>query len=371
MNRLFLPAGSQDQVGDRLNNKAKLNETFRRVVRGRDFQAIETPVVEYAQTFTNPHVGMNLSKLLKWFDRDGEIEVLRSDWTTAIARALMNQNAAQLKWFYQGSVFRNDTSGIESRQAGIEIIRTDPLLGEMESLLTAVAYLKEIDVRNYIIELGHTGLFDYLIKSLELNQETEEQLRLALYDKKQDAIYQIINKREHNEIAQDLVELTKAFGGKEVLVRYGLRWQDRPELVAILNQLQQLVAVLEQIGVPEVIVDLGRVKELPYYSGTMFRGYLKPSGKTCFSGGRYDKLYAQFNEDITAIGLAFDIDVLTEVLKPEPVKPRICLVACPQTHLKAELMRKDFPNGQVDIRYQIPATGLYDQVIQIADEVKE
>src|SRR5699024_4188863 len=114
-----------------------------------NYQAIETPVVEYAQTFTNPHVGMDLSKLLKWFDREGQIEVLRADWTTAIARALMNQNPKQHKWFYQGSVFQNNQNVIESQQAGIEIIRMDQLLGEMETLFTAVDVLDALAIKEY------------------------------------------------------------------------------------------------------------------------------------------------------------------------------------------------------------------------------
>ena len=66
--------------------------------------------------------------------------------------------------------------------------------------------------------------------------------------------------------------------------------------------------MLQSMGETDIIVDLGRVKNLPYYSGMMFRGFLKENGATCYSGGRYDKLYEQFEQSISAVGLAFDAE---------------------------------------------------------------
>lgn len=367
---MFLPVGSQDQIGEKLNHQAKVNRIFRKVVQQRNYKAIETPVVEYAQTFTNPHVGMAFNKLLKWFDREGDIEVLRADWTTAIARALMTQNPSQFKWFYQGSVFQNNENGIESQQAGIEIIRTDLLLGEMETLFTAVDVLKALSIDEYVIELGHTGIFDYMVQPLGLSEDEEEQLRVAMDDKQEDVVYQMAIKKGNKQIADNLVALIQAYGSKEILNEYRHQWARTEELVEIINHLEQLVTSLEQLGVPDVIVDLGSVRKLRYYSGTMFSGYLKKTGDICFSGGRYDRLYAQFDKDISAVGLAFYVDVLTTMIEDEPKKAQICLLASPKTHVKAEQMRINFPNAQVDIRYQLPKGHRYDQIINVQDEVE-
>nr|WP_275581448.1 ATP phosphoribosyltransferase regulatory subunit [Amphibacillus cookii] len=367
---VFLPAGSQDQIGEKLNKQAHVNQMFRTVVQRRDYKAIETPVVEYAETFTNPHVGMDFSKLLKWFDREGEIEVLRPDWTTAIARALMKQHRSQLKWFYQGSIFRQDKNGIESRQAGIEIIRTDAFLGEMESLFTAVDFLSALSIDNYMVELGHTGIFEYLTTPLGLDRKEEGLLRAAMHDKKKDVVYRLVLEKGHEDIAEQLVTLTQAFGGKSVLDDYMEKWQDVHELKEIICLLKKLVNALEELGDIDVTVDLGRVKQLPYYSGTMFRGYLTSSGDICFSGGRYDKLYKQFNQNISAVGLAFDVDQLAKIIKPQLEAKRLCIVASPNTHVKAEKMRRDYPEFRVDIQYQMPSSDQYDQIIQLADGVK-
>ncbi|HHU20217.1 MAG TPA: ATP phosphoribosyltransferase regulatory subunit [Bacilli bacterium] len=367
---MFLPAGSQDQIGEKLNDQAKVNQIFRNVVLRRNYVAIETPVVEYAQTFTNPSVGMEANKLLKWFDGEGEIEVLRADWTTAIARALMTKETTQSKWFYQGSVFQKNESGIESQQAGIEIILMDVLLGEMETLFTAVDVLKELSIQDYLIELGHTGIFDYLIEPLLLNQADEEKLRSAMDEKNEDLVYRIASANGNDQIANQLVGLIQAYGGRDILADYRNKWQANPELLAIIDHLEKLITSLKELGVDDVIVDLGSVRQLRYYSGTMFSGYLKQTGDICFSGGRYDRLYNQFEKNISAVGLAFYVDVLTKIIKSDRKKRLVCIVASPETHVKAEQMRSEFLDAQVDIVYQRPTENQYDEIINLVDGVQ-
>lgn len=367
---MFLPEGSQDQIGEILNDQAKVNQIFRKVVRRRNYLAIETPVVEYAQTFTNVNVGMETNKLLKWFDVEGEIEVLRADWTTAIARALMTKNSEQSKWFYQGSVFQKNENGIESQQAGIEIIRMDVLLGEMETLFTAVDVLNELSIKDYLIELGHTGIFDYLIQPLALSQTDEEKLRSAMDEKREDLVYRIASVNGDDNIANQLVELIQAYGGQDVLKTYRNKWQDTKELVVIIDHLEKLMTSLKELGVDDVIVDLGSVRQLRYYSGTMFSGYLKQTGDICFSGGRYDRLYNQFDKNISAVGLAFYVDVLTKVIASDQKKTLLCILASPETHVKAEQLRSDYLDAQVDILYQRPNENQYDEIINLVDGVQ-
>ena len=362
---MFLPAGSQDETGRRVQNRFRAFETFRTVTEKRNYKAISTPAVEYADTFTNPFAGMKLQPMLKWFNRQGEIEVLRPDWTTAVARALINQDPAQLKWCYQGSVYRNDKVGTESRQAGIEIIHTPEFLGESECLLTAVAYLKELNIGNYLIELGHTGIFEELTAPLQLNEEETEKLRQAMHDKRRDEVYQLAAGHGSKAIAEHLTSLVDAFGPVDIMETYEQKWQSNEKLLSIIRHLKQLARLLKESGIEDVLVDLGRVKNLPYYCGVMFRGFIKENGATCFSGGRYDKLYEQFSERVSAVGLAFDVDTLAEQLSSEKETETVCILASPETHVYAEKRREAYEKAVVDIRYQLPERHQYDKVVEV------
>ncbi|SER09847.1 ATP phosphoribosyltransferase regulatory subunit [Gracilibacillus ureilyticus] len=364
---MFLPAGSQDETGVQIANRLKASEIFRKVTEKRNFKAISTPVVEYAHTFTNKIAGMDLQSMLKWFNSEGEIEVLRPDWTAAVARAIAKQHPSFQKWAYQGSVFRIDKDGTESRQAGIEIVHADPFLGESECLLTAVDYLKNIDINNYVIELGHTRIFEQMIAPLQLNQKEEEALRSAMYDKRMDLVEDLLINHS-SEIKQDLVSLIDAYGGKEVISQYEIVWADQPELLSILDHIRKLIELLESTGLSEIIVDLGRVKNLPYYDGIMFRGFITKDGSTCFSGGRYDRLYRQFEQETSAVGLAFDVDLLAQHMITENSLSRGCIIAAPETHAIAEKYRSELPEDIVDIQYKLENEAVYHTVYEVIRE---
>ncbi|WP_240468587.1 ATP phosphoribosyltransferase regulatory subunit [Gracilibacillus sp. YIM 98692] len=365
---MFLPAGSQDETGNQISNRLRANEIFRNITEERNFKPISTPVIEYANTFINPVAGMDLQNMLKWFNHEGDIEVLRPDWTAAVARAVANQHPSEQKWSYQGSVFRMDKDGTESRQAGIEMVHTDSFLGESECLLTAVYYLKSLSINQYVMELGHTKIFEEIIAPFPFSDKDEEALRIAMHDKRTDLVEQIVRDLGYKELVEPLTNLIDAYGSKEMIERYEQIWSERPELLTILEELKNMIQLLEEIGETEVIVDLGRVKNLPYYDGMMFRGFLTQNGATCFSGGRYDRLYKQFNQETTAVGLAFDVDILASQMDQKQWKEKICLLATPKTHAVAEKFRHEFRDKIVDIRYEITNNQAYDKVYDLVED---
>lgn len=352
-------------MGPAVSNRFSVMEKFRKIVTLRGYEMISTPVVEYASTFTNDYVNMKLQNMLKWFNSEGEIEVLRPDWTTAIARALSSQEAIPQKWAYQGSVFKTDRPGIECNQAGIEILNMPLLIGECESLLMAHSFLKEIGMSDYVIELGHADIYESIVSKLHLRKDDGEKLRQAMHDKKKDEVYQIVLNNADKETAAELASLVDAYGGTEIIDEYEKHWKDRVHLLQILEQLKKTAHILKESGSGDILVDLGRVKNLPYYSGMMYRGFLKKTGGVCFSGGRYDKLYDRYGRNVSAAGLAFDLDILAEQYEEETARQRVCIIANADTIVYAEKIRKTFKNCIVDVQLEAADAENYDKVVEI------
>ncbi|MGB0873397.1 MAG: ATP phosphoribosyltransferase regulatory subunit, partial [Solirubrobacterales bacterium] len=77
---------------------------------------------------------------------------------------------------------------------------------------------------------------------------------------------------------------------------------------------ERLVAVddlLRESGVAEkVIYDLGLVRSLNYYTGTVFEVYTPTSGFAIGGGGRYDDLVGRFGRDLAAFGFALNMERL-------------------------------------------------------------
>ena len=99
-----------------------------------------------------------------------------------------------------------------------------------------------------------------------------------------------------------LVGLPALRGGPEVLDRVG-----GPAAEA-LDGLRRLHAALADRGVADrVILDLGLVRMLGYYTGAVYEVYDPAVGFTLGGGGRYDELIGRFGEPRPACGVALDV----------------------------------------------------------------
>ncbi len=81
-----------------------------------------------------------------------------------------------------------------------------------------------------------------------------------------------------------------------------------------MSDLKELYNKISKIaGKGKITVDLGMVNKTDYYTGVIIRGYLEGYGEEVLSGGRYDKLIADFGYDIPATGFAVNVDAVMSV----------------------------------------------------------
>jgi ATP phosphoribosyltransferase regulatory subunit HisZ len=75
------------------------------------------------------------------------------------------------------------------------------------------------------------------------------------------------------------------------------------------SRLQETAAGIERRGVSErVIVDLGLVRDLGYYTGATFEVYDPALGHIIGAGGRYDDLLGRFGRPMPACGFALYVE---------------------------------------------------------------
>jgi ATP phosphoribosyltransferase regulatory subunit len=99
-----------------------------------------------------------------------------------------------------------------------------------------------------------------------------------------------------------LLRLPALRGGPEVL-------QDLTgPATAALDGLRRCYAQLVDQGVADrIIIDLGLVRDLGYYTGAVFEVYDPAVGFAIGGGGRYDELLGRFGRALPACGIALDI----------------------------------------------------------------
>lgn len=95
-----------------------------------------------------------------------------------------------------------------------------------------------------------------------------------------------------------------------------------------------------------VSIDLSSRAPQQYYTGLTFKGFSKAGSGYLFSGGRYDKLLANF-QDMTesAVGMGINIDLLTDLIERKPTVQKKLLYFKPDQWQAAEKVLQQTPNS--------------------------
>src|SRR5919197_1349718 len=95
-----------------------------------------------------------------------------------------------------------------------------------------------------------------------------------------------------------------------------------PGAARALAEVEAALQLARRRGLGEVVIDLGEVRGLGYYTGITFAGYAPGAGSAVAAGGRYDGLLAKFGRPGPAIGFAVDLEFATQALERAGVRRR-------------------------------------------------
>ena len=315
------PEGTRDLLFEECQTirwvTAQLAEEF----KSRGYGEVMTPSIEFFDVFSANSTYFPQESMYKLIDNKGRIIVLRPDMTTPIARLTatrMKNQTFPLRFYYNGKVHRVTPShsgrSDEIFQMGVELIGANTSRSDLEVIALSGECLRRINPDAFRIELGHIGLFQGLVKQLEADDYTKEEIRRYIEAKNYGALNALLDKFEGNPAAQALKKLPSLFGGEEVFAQ-AKELSVTEDFSDILDYLRSVYESLGRLGLKnKVIIDLGLVNEGNYYTGVIFRGYLEGIGEPLVSGGRYDNLLRDFGADLAATGFGIDINLAVKFL---------------------------------------------------------
>ena len=318
MNCISTPEGTRDLLFSATRALRKTERAVRETLEKRGYEEIITPVMEYYDVFLHANPTQSQEVMVKATDRNGRICVMRPDNTTPIARVAASRfpdEAFPAHIYYCQKVIRAvaDDHGHrgEVLQVGAELMGTDGLDADLDILSAAFDALASVGA-GFRVELGHAGIYKGLISSLGVSEETAEEIRTLIENKSFAALGDVLEPYRDREAYRALKAMPQLFGGVEVLEEAD-RLTENPEARAAFAYLKALLGALTKAGHGDaVMIDLGLVHELDYYTGVMFRGYAGGAGAAILRGGRYNALCGKFGRDLAAAGFAIDLEALTE-----------------------------------------------------------
>ena len=320
--RISTPEGTRDLLFSSCRALRQTENAVRDALEERGYSEIITPAVEYYDVFAQANPELDQDQMLKIIDKSGRICVARPDNTTPIARIAatrLDDAALPVRLYYSQKVFRSVSGDHghkgEFLQVGAELIGADGLAADKDILSAAFAALSRTGADNFRIELGHAEIYKALIEELGADAASSEAIRRLIENKSFAALGDALQPFGSRPAAKALSAMPQLFGGIEVLDEVETLTGNVRVLGAI-AYLRRLYQALDEAGHGDrIMIDLGLVHEMDYYTGIMFRGYIGGAGAAILAGGRYNALCAKFGRDLPAGGFGIDVESVAESLQ--------------------------------------------------------
>ena len=319
---LITPEGTKDLLFEDCAIRRSIEEKLSSIFVSKGYCEIVTPGLEFFDVFNLNSRYFPQESMYKLSDNKGRLLVVRPDSTMPIARVAatrLRDAELPLRLYYRQNVYRNKPvmrgRSDEIHQMGIELIGSDSKRADLEVLTSAIEVLSSFESENFRFELGDIGFFRELVNKLDTDVATKEEIRSLIEVKNYPALNDLLDSIGENEVTNALKQLPRLFGGEEVFDKAAKLYND-DKLNTVLENLHGIYNSLKELGYSDKItVDLGIVNKMDYYTGVIMKGYLQGYGDAVLSGGRYNKLLAEFGYDVPATGFAVNIDAVAKVMK--------------------------------------------------------
>jgi len=341
--RCQLPHGVQDRFLVEAARRRRAEAALRQGFARWGYQEVIPPTFEYYENLTVGASAELQQAMYRFFDHEGRTLALRADFTPQVARVAATKLFDQpmpLRCFYIGSVFRCEEPQAgrkrEFIQAGIELIGANTPAADAEIVALAIAALEALQLRDFQINLGQMAFFRALTD--DLPGDALLPIREAIDHKNNARLVEALDMAGVTGSQRDLLcRLPDLIGGPEILDEtraLSASLTEASRAIAALDHLAQVYHLLRAYGVVErMILDLGEVRGMDYYTGITFRGVAPGLGWPIVSGGRYDDLITQFGRPLAAVGFGLGIErallVQTRQGMPAPsIAPHVLVRGC-------------------------------------------
>ena len=324
---LHTPVGVRDIYNDECFNKLRIQNKIHNIFNSYGYSDIQTPTFEFFDIFNKERGSVASKNMYKFFDREGNTLVLRPDMTPSIARAAAKyykDEVMPIRLCYAGNAFINNSEYQgklkEFTQVGAELLGDNTSDADAEIIVMVIGSLIKSGLTEFQIEIGQPEFFKGLVETAGLDEDTTEELRELLENKKYFGVEDVVNKADlTGDVREVFMKFQNFAGGIDMVLDVKTLVKNEKSFAA-LERLEKLYSILEIYGIEKYVsFDLSMLNMFQYYTGIVFKGYTYGTGDAIVTGGRYDNLLKQFGKDAEAIGFAINIDQLMVALERQHI----------------------------------------------------
>lgn len=336
--RRQLPHGLTDLFLEHAGAKTALEETLQHTFSLWGYTRVVPPTFEYMQSIATAASPQLEEEMYRFFDREGRMLALRTDFTVPIARIVgtrLYDQPLPMRFYYVGNVFRHQEPQAGRRreftQAGIELIGAATPEADTEVLAVAANALQAMGIDDFQINLGQVAYLRAILQDQRLDADDLYRIEQGIARKNDVELSRALDDLGIDERAARAIQaIPHLCGDRAVLDEAGSLAPNTPAHLAIerLRRVHEL-ALAEGLG-DHVLLDLGEVRSMAYYTGVTFHGFVANLGFPICSGGRYDGLLRHFGPDLPAVGFALGVERAQLVAEPSVVVAPDVICEAPQ-----------------------------------------
>jgi len=327
------PRGIRDFYPADMAWRNHLTDAWRRVSIRNGFEQVDGPVYESLDLYKAKSGEGIVSELFHFEDRGGRELAIRPEFTPTLARmvaAKANSLPKPIKWFCTPNLCRAERPQRgrvrEHWQWNIDMLGIEDASADAEVIATAVDFFQSV------------GLTPTQLKFKVSHRETVRHIlnKLGVPDDKMLEAFGLLDRRDKIDpeaFAKDAAALGLDADKVERFeqtsrMKYPVGRLDKLRRVigddAKLDDLESLDVQLQAFGVADWCeYDLGIVRGLAYYTGTVFEVHeVSGAERAVAGGGRYDKLIELFGGPPTpAVGFGMGDVVISLVMQDKGLVP--------------------------------------------------
>ncbi len=331
--RIQAPKGTRDFFPEDMAWRNHLHDAWRRVSIRNGFEQVDGPIFESLDLYKVKSGEGIVGELFHFTDRGERELAIRPEFTPTLARmvaAQANRLPRPIKWFSIPNLCRAERPqkgrGREFWQWNIDIIGSDAPIADAEAIFAAVDLMRELGLRpeHVRVKISHRQTVRHIL------------IKMGVADDKILPAFDLLDRRDRLD-QQAFLAGAQDIGLDEAQVerfdqicrmKYPCGELDElQEQLGMDDELGELFALDRQLADFDISdwceYDLGIVRGLAYYTGTVFELHEATGmNRAMAGGGRYDQLIEAFGGPaMPAVGFGMGDMVLTNVLQDKDLIP--------------------------------------------------
>ena len=313
--------------------RSHIFRTWRMVAARYGFEEYDGPPLEPLDLYTAKSGEEIVGQLYNFQDKGERDVALRPEMTPTLARmvaARAGELRKPIRWFSIPQLFRYERQQRgrlrEHFQLNCDLIGEPGPLADAEIIALAIDVIRGfgLGADTVRVRLSDRRLLNALLGSFHLSEPQASAIYAWLdkQGKRADAAQR--QRLEDLKIDSGIADFLSAATQVKDITRLKPVLSHKPQAASALGSLEQVVEALHSMGLGDFVdLDLGIVRGLAYYTGTVFE--LFDTGRTLRAicgGGRYDSLLNALGDaDLPSVGFGMGDVVLTELLRDKNLLP--------------------------------------------------